>query len=97
MGSPVVERTLSCGSGLDSKAKEGNHGKTSVLDFCQLERGLLLWVRGQAKRVEVLPTRVKPLLRVELCVPLELDVPNDQDLNPYQCGYGEWKWLAKVR
>lgn len=97
MGSPVVERAFSGDGSLDSKPKEPNHGEAGVLDFCQLEGGLLLWVSGQAERVKVLSTGVKPLLRVELCIPLELDVPNDQNLNPYQCGDGEWKRLAKVR
>jgi len=93
VGGPVVEWTLASGSSLDCKAQEAHHGKTCVLDLCQLKSGFLLWVRGQTKRVEVAAPWVQPLFWVKLWVPLELYVPNYQNLDPNQCGDWEWKWL----
>lgn len=96
MGRPVVERAFPGGRGLDSKPEEPDHGEAGVLDFSKLEGGLLLRVGRQAERVEVAATRVQPPFRVELGVPLELDVADDQDLDPDQRGDGKWKWLAQV-
>lgn len=93
MGSPVIEWALSSGGGLNGKAQEGNHGKTSMLDLCELKPGFLLRVGCKTQRVEVFSTRVDPLLRVKLCVPLEFNVSNNQNFNPNQCGKGEWEWL----
>lgn len=86
MGSPVVKRAFSGDGGLHSKSKEPNHGETCMLDFSQLKRGLLLRVSSQAQWVEELASRVQPLFRVKFCVPLELDVPDQQNLDPDQCG-----------
>lgn len=97
VGSPVVKRAFaSCGS-LDGEAKEGNHGKAGMLDLGKLKGSLLLRVSSQPEGVKEPSARVQPLFGVKLSIPLELDVSNDQDLNPDQCGHGEWKWLTKVR
>lgn len=83
MSSPVVEWAFACGRSLHGEAEEGNHGETGVLDFCQLEGGPLLRVGGQAKRVKELASRVQPLLGVQLCIPLELNVSDHKHFNPY--------------
>lgn len=86
MGSPVIKWTLSSDSSLHSKPKKPDHGEAGVLDFSQLKSGPLFRVGSQAQRVKELATRVQPLLRVQLSVPLELDVPDQQNLDPDQCG-----------
>lgn len=97
MGSPVVEWAFSGNSSLDGKTQKANHGEAGVLDLSKLKGGLLFRVSSQAQWVKEFATGVQPLFWVELGVSLELDVTNDQNFNPYQCGDGEWERLAKVR
>nr|GMD01501.1 40S ribosomal protein S13 [Ipomoea batatas] len=56
MGSPVVEWALPSGGGLDAKSQEGNHGKTSMLDLCELKPGFLLRPSTQTYLSGVLPS-----------------------------------------
>lgn len=96
MGGPVVEWALSGGGRLDGEAQEADHSEAGMLDLSQLEGGFLLGVRSQAEGVKELPPWIQPLLRVQLCIPLELYVPNHKNLNPNQCSHGEGKGLPKV-
>ena len=84
MGGPVVEGALSGGGRLHGEAEESYHSEAGVLNLGQLQCLLLLGVGGQAQGVKELPPGVKPLLGVQLRVPLELDVPDHEDLNPDQ-------------
>lgn len=93
---PVVEGALSSSSGLNSESQGTNHSKTGVLDFSKLQDLLLLGVWGESQRVEVLPSWVQPPLRVELGIPLELNVSDEEDLNPNQSRNGEGQWKSKV-
>lgn len=97
MGRPVVERPFPRGGCLDCEAQERHHSKAGVLDLRQLEDGLLLWVGRQPQRVKVRPARVQPLLRVKLRIPLELNVPDHEHLDPDQRGDGEGERLPEVR
>lgn len=96
MCNPVVERSLSSGRCLDSEPEESHHGKTGMLDLRQLQGGSFLGVASQVQWIKW-TTWVQPLFRVEFCVSLELDVPDDQNLDPNQSGDGEWEWLAEIR
>lgn len=83
VSSPVVKWTFAGGSSLDGKAKKCHHGKASMLYLRQLKGGFLLRVGRQTKWIEEAATRVKSLLGVKLGIPLELNVSNHQDFNPY--------------
>lgn len=96
MCNPVVEWSLSSGRGLDSEPEESHHGKTGMLDLRQLQGGSFLGVAGQVQWIKG-TTWVQPLFRVEFCVSLELDVPDNQNLDPNQSGDGKWEWLAEIR
>ena len=96
MGNPVVERSLSSCRCLDSEPKECHHGKTGMLDLCQLQCGFLFGVAGQVQGIKW-TTRVQPLFSVEFSISLELNIANDQNLDPDQSGDGEREWLAKIR
>lgn len=52
VGSPVVKWAFSSSSSLDSKAQEGNHSKTSMLDLSKLKCGFFLRVSSKAQWVE---------------------------------------------
>ncbi|CAL5062198.1 unnamed protein product [Urochloa decumbens] len=96
MGGPVVEGPLAGRGCLHGEAEEGDHGEARVLDLRQLQPLLLLRVRRQAQRVEVGSPRVQPLLRVQLRVALELDVPDHQHLDPDQRRDREGQRLPQV-
>lgn len=97
MGGPVVQRTFTGDSSLDGESQESDHGQAGMLDLRQLKHRLLLRVRRQPQWIEELSTWVQPLFWVQLCISLELNVPDHQNFDPDQRGHREWKWLAKVR
>lgn len=96
MGGPVVEGAFAGCCRLHGEAKKGDHCEAGVLDLGQLQGRLLLRVGSEAEGVEELAPRVEPLFRVELRVPLELDVPDHEHLDPYQRRYGERQRLSQV-
>lgn len=82
MSSPVVERSLSSSPCLYGEAKESKHSQTGVLDLSQLKNLLLLRISCEAKWVEEFASGVKSVFRVKLGIPLELDISDDQYLDP---------------
>jgi hypothetical protein len=97
VGGPVIQGTLSGSCSLDGESEGSNHSQSSVLELSNLQNLLFLWVVSKVQRVKELSSWVETLLRVELRIPLELDVSDNEGLDIYKTAGREGKGQTQVR